>query len=118
MKFFKLILIIIISLIFTIITYNVLLNHFQYKENFFSSPEKNEINKSKNVNNPHGIQSISPKNANLPISQYVIKGSYNSAISGNYVSTDMLYYVLSRGCRFIDFEIYYIDNSIIIKQKL
>lgn len=110
MNFYKLLLIIVISFIFTFITYNILLNHFQYKENFFTSSEKSEINNSKNTNNTHGIQSISPNDANLPISQYVIKGSYNSAISGNYVSTEMLSYVLSRGCRFIDFEIYYIDN--------
>jgi hypothetical protein len=44
--------------------------------------------------------------ANLPITQYSIKSSYNSACSGNNgISSEMLMYVLSRGCRLIDLEI-------------
>ena len=51
------------------------------------------------------------KNLDLPLKEYCIKSSYNSALSGNYVSTDMIKNVLSRGCRFLDFEIFYIDNN-------
>jgi len=48
----------------------------------------------------------------LPLSQVCIKGSYNSAytgssiISGGYISFAALQYVLIRGCRFVDFEVY------------
>lgn len=48
--------------------------------------------------------------SNLPLKEYVIKSSYNTAVTGNYVSNDMIKLVLSRGCRFVDFEIFIIDD--------
>lgn len=48
---------------------------------------------------------------NRPIKEYLIKASYNSAVSGNKVSTDMVNLVLSRGCRFLDFEVLIIDGQ-------
>ncbi len=39
--------------------------------------------------------------------QYCIKSAYNAAYDGESVSTDMLSYVLSRGVRFIDLEVYW-----------
>lgn len=42
-----------------------------------------------------------------PISNYHIKASYNSAFDGKDITKDMLLYVLYRGYRFLDFEIYY-----------
>tara|TARA_B100001173_G_scaffold281081_1_gene265000 strand:- start:415 stop:1491 length:1077 start_codon:yes stop_codon:yes gene_type:complete len=48
----------------------------------------------------------------MAIKDIVIKGSYNTAyMGGNYVSTDMIKYVMHRGCRFIDFEIYNYTNT-------
>ena len=47
----------------------------------------------------------------MPLKQLCIKGSYNSAYSGNYISNIMVNYVLSRGCRFLDFEVYYLPDS-------
>jgi hypothetical protein len=47
---------------------------------------------------------------NFPLSQYAIKGSYNTANSGKYVSTDAIKYAIKRGCRFLDFEVY-IDET-------
>jgi hypothetical protein len=41
------------------------------------------------------------------IKQFCIKSSCNSAYNGQTVSLDMIQYVLSRGCRFLDFEIYW-----------
>ena len=49
-------------------------------------------------------------NTGLYLSQYVIKGSYNSAYSGKYMSLTAIDYVVSRGCRFLDFEVY-LQNS-------
>lgn len=54
------------------------------------------------------------KNTSLELSQYCIKSSYNSALTGNYINTDMIKYVLSRGCRFLDFEIYLLDGSPVV----
>jgi len=47
---------------------------------------------------------------NMPFSQCVIKGSYNSACTGRFMNTDALSYVLSRGCRYLDLEIFYINS--------
>ena len=45
-------------------------------------------------------------NGELPLQNYIIKSSYNSAIdSHNYASKESIKYVLGRGCRFLDFEI-------------
>jgi hypothetical protein len=55
---------------------------------------------------PPGIVNISAAAAELPLNQYFIKGSANSAYSGSFVSTNMLKVVLSRGCRFLDFQIF------------
>jgi hypothetical protein len=64
------------------------------KENFYSPPE--------NTNNSWML----PKSS-MPLTQYCIKSSYNTAISGDYVSEEMLSNVLAQGCRFIDFEVFY-----------
>jgi len=42
----------------------------------------------------------------LYLRNYAIKASMNSAYNGKETSTDMINYVLSRGCRFLDFEVY------------
>lgn len=60
---------------------------------------------------PTGISSTRNSSFELPLKQFCIKGSINSAYSGNYISDIMVKYVLSRGCRFLDFEIYYINND-------
>jgi hypothetical protein len=49
---------------------------------------------------------IPEKYLDLPIREFIVKSSYNSAISGLYASTDALKVTLERGCRFIDFEIF------------
>jgi hypothetical protein len=67
------------------------------------------------------ITNVSDTTKNLPLKELCIKASYNSAYNGydiiNTTNTtvsyhDMIEYVLSRGCRFLDFELYY-DNSIV-----
>lgn len=54
---------------------------------------------------------ITDSNYNLKLNQYCIKGSSNSAYSGGYVSDTMVQYVLSRGCRVLDFEVYYLQDK-------
>jgi hypothetical protein len=47
---------------------------------------------------------------NLPIREFTVRSSFNSAIRDNVASTDAIKYVLEKGCRLIDFEIYTRDN--------
>jgi len=55
--------------------------------------------------------------APYPLMQLMIKGSANSAYSGStlmdngYINRDCLKYVLARGCRFVDFQVYLYDNN-------
>jgi hypothetical protein len=51
---------------------------------------------------------MSSESQDMELMQYCIKGSVNSAYSGQYISDEMVKYVLSRGCRFLDFEVYYL----------
>jgi hypothetical protein len=46
----------------------------------------------------------------LPLREYCIKASYNTACTGRYMNLEMIKYVLARGCRFLDFEIYVVDG--------
>jgi uncharacterized membrane protein YvbJ len=43
----------------------------------------------------------------LMISQYTIKSSYQTAWDGQDVSQDMIQYVLNRGCRWLQFDIFW-----------
>jgi len=52
------------------------------------------------------ITNITDNMYNIPFNQVCIKASYNSAFDGKEISTEMLEYVMSRGCRFLDFELY------------
>lgn len=47
----------------------------------------------------------------MPLKQYCIKASANSAYSGGFISDEMIKYVLSRGCRFLDFEIFHLPKK-------
>jgi len=59
---------------------------------------------------PITIQSTKSANANNGLLYYVIKASYNSAYDGQNISLTALDNVLARGCRFLDLEIYSIDE--------
>jgi hypothetical protein len=64
---------------------------------------------------PNNILALNSNVNSLPLCQYCIKASHNSALVGNdpgnlSVSLDMLDTVLRRGCRFIDFEVYFVNR--------
>ena len=50
----------------------------------------------------------------LYLRNYAIKASLNTAFNGKECSTDMINYVLTRGCRFLDFEVYLYNNNNVI----
>jgi len=79
-------------------------------ENPSLSNEELEFNSIKSED-PVIIQSISKTNVVLPLREFVMKASYNTAFTGNYMNLDMIKYVLSRGCRFLDFEVFNIDKK-------
>jgi hypothetical protein len=76
----------------------------------FGNAVTNEFNSCKNDSTPVGISNILNGNANLPLKEYVVKSSFNTAVTGLYLNLNMIRYVLSRGCRFLDFEVYSFED--------
>ena len=48
---------------------------------------------------------------NLPLKEYAIKASYNSAYDGKNISLEQLSNVMYYGCRFIDLNVFVVDSS-------
>jgi len=53
------------------------------------------------------LQGVNKTLDSLPIKEFCIKSSYGSATTGKYVHLDMVKHVLSRGCRMLDFDVFY-----------
>lgn len=70
----------------------------KYYKNIKNNVKKNELKTKHNIFNSVFREK--------PLYQYAIKSSYNTAYDGKYISDEMVKYVLSRGCRFVDFEVY------------
>ena len=67
------------------------------------------------VNNGPGVVTYNVQSiGNLPLKEYCIKSSYNSACSGTFMNLDSIKYILKRGCRFLDFELYYINQNVVV----
>ena len=63
-----------------------------------------------------GIVSLTPDESSNStekptLKDYVIKSSYNSAVTGKNVNIDMVKYLLTRGVRLLDFEVLLIDDK-------
>jgi len=82
----------------------------------FATPES-ELNAITIVDSSPGIINFDTTKSNLPLNQYIIKASYNTPFTGSFVNLDSIKYVLSRGCRFIDLELYLIDNKVCVAQS-
>jgi hypothetical protein len=79
--------------------------------NMFSSSQDKEMN-----NNISPLTKLTINDANkgildLPLKELCIKASYNSANSGSYISLNMLQYVINRGVRYLDFEVFFIQSD-------
>tara|TARA_B110000093_G_scaffold161522_1_gene182852 strand:+ start:22322 stop:23419 length:1098 start_codon:yes stop_codon:yes gene_type:complete len=70
----------------------------------FGNTKESEYEKYKQ-NEGINIVSVGKDYIKQPLKEYVIKSSYNSAITGEYVNKDMVSNLLERGCRFLDFEV-------------
>jgi hypothetical protein len=117
MEIVRLILIVIVVIIFTVVIYNLLnersaLIKEQAQKNIEGMSVSDKVADVFSSTVKLSIQN-SKVNKLLSVSQYCIKGSYNSAYTGKIISSDAIKYVLSRGCRVIDLQIHYsFDDSI------
>lgn len=120
MNILKKLIIIVIFIIFSIILFHLSVERRKLKAEYgiegfregawFSTPTPDgELATLKTTDVP--ASTIDTLNTGLPLKQYCIKGSYNSAITGSYVNIEMIKYVLYRGCRFLDFEIFSFDGE-------
>jgi hypothetical protein len=83
-----------------------------YIPNITSPPTKDaELLALKDDVNSVKIVKINSNHTHLPLKEYCIKGAYNAAYTGGYINQQMVTYVLSRGCRYLDFEVFYINND-------
>lgn len=84
------------------------------KEGLFTASAESEYTSMKTAlgSDGPGVSNVdSSKYGKLPLREFCIKASYDSALSGTFVSIDALNFVLSRGCRFIDLEVFFINNA-------
>ena len=80
-----------------------------------STAQVNELNLMKVQGTGPGIKNYNIQSlGDMPLCEFCIKSSYNSACSGAYMNLDVIKYILSRGCRFLDFEIYYMNQSVVV----
>jgi len=64
------------------------------------------------------ITNVLSNQAQMPLIDYCIKASYNSAFDGKRITIDALNNVLQRGCRFLDFEIFFVDSVPVVGVSL
>ena len=80
-----------------------------------SAAQMSQLNKIENTKLGSGITSMQiDVSGDYSLRNYCIKSSFNSAYTGSYVNRNMVKYVLSRGCRFLDFEVYVKDGIPIV----
>jgi hypothetical protein len=119
MSSFKILIIIINIFLFILVFLNLYkqINSFSNREPFDTVKDmaniQNSINKVmiSRTDYPVGFINVSADLYKIPVTSFCIKASYNSAYTGSYISEKMVQYVLSRGCRFLDFEIYYMTST-------
>ena len=80
-----------------------------------NTAQNNQLNSIENVSETSGISNsgFDPSVDNA-IRHYCIKSASNASYTGGYMNLNMIKYVLSRGCRFLDFEVYMKDKIPIV----
>jgi Phosphatidylinositol-specific phospholipase C, X domain len=113
MKFYQKIAIAIVVIIFIYILWQLLKRRYvllQENQRFLEQFET-KVSQKEGLQTASLVSTVAPKSTNKPLREFVIKSSYNTAVSENKVSVDTIKNVLGRGVRFLDFEIFYIQNS-------
>lgn len=108
MPFINVLLLLIIVFILYLSLSSIYCNYLSVKEGLFDT-KNSEVQSVSYSSESSGITHYNGETF-LPLKEYIIKSSYNSAISGKFVSKDMVKYVLSRGCRGLDFEVLMING--------
>jgi hypothetical protein len=67
-----------------------------------------------NENKPIIYKNYDSNHNNEKIKDMFIKASYNSAFTGRYLSSKMVKFCLSQGCRFLDFEVDVSDSIVVV----
>jgi hypothetical protein len=110
MDMLKKILILVIVFVTIFIIHNLLKTRTTIKQKIEEGFGEEEINKIKGAGLPISIGPIQDKYLDLPLREFIVKSSYNSAISGDYANKEMIRFLLQRGCRLLDFEIFTNNN--------
>lgn len=112
MKFYKKALLVLITLILFYVFYGIINKKKGEGFSFFTTPDSQitSLQSTKQVK----IQTMNTTFTSLPLKEFYIKASYNTALTGRYINKDMVKYVLSRGCRFLDFEIYLVNDKVYV----
>lgn len=127
MNLLKKLLIIVTLFIFTIVLYKIWFSKKKYIQYTSNEIQEGLSPNHKNYNGiidginkiaidakefPPGYLSIHRSLRKLELKHFCIKSSFNSAYDGkNYVSDEMVKYVLSRGCRLLHFEVFFINDE-------
>ena len=102
----------IILILFSIVFDKLLAERYKIKEGATDmGDDTNAIREVKLQKIPSKVKVIDTVKQDLRLKDYCMKGSYNTAYSGSYVSNEMIKYVLSRGVRFIDFQVFYLPPT-------
>lgn len=119
MLFGFIIIILIIVIVYRFYKYNKM-TYIETFENIEAAEKevKDVQIRHKDIKDQQRIRNLPVKTTKYPIKDYCYKSSLNSAVSGNYVSTDMVKEVLSKGCRFLDFEVFYIKEDEVFSPRV
>ena len=79
-----------------------------------TSAQSAQLNSIRNTAGSGITNVVLDSSNNNSLRNFCIKSSFNSAATGSYVSQGMVKYVLSRGCRFLDFEVFIKDGQAIV----
>jgi hypothetical protein len=60
------------------------------------------------------ITNVLSKQAQLPLVEYCIKAAHNAAYDGTTVSMEALLSAVQRGCRFLDFELFFVKDEVVV----
>ena len=101
---------IVILLILFILAFAVI-NSYKVSEGFGTPANESEFKNVSIVEPKTGITNVK---TNLQLREYCIMASYNTALTGKYMNLDMITDVLKRGCRFMDLEVYSVDDKPVV----
>jgi len=90
----------------------------KYTYNDDTTPiKKAELNRITITNPGSGITNFVQGSSSPYLRDYCIKSSSDSAFSSGYMNLEMIKYVLRRGCRFLDFDVYIKDSIPVVARS-